>query len=166
MHGKLYKDSTFRVKWPFLFSQVAKHTTKTANFVKIAQGIRLYWALVFWNLLKFSVFGALYPCLCTDGGEIWHGEVDLWCTHPCQISLQSVHDSLLNCANSNVPEKPWSFGQQVFKINLAHGASIQFIMLSMNTAHYQHLLYGDNDAITNGYYYMVQEKDAVTTDHQ
>jgi len=36
----------------------------------------------------------------------------------------------------------------------------------MNTAHYQHLLYGDNDAITNGYYYMVQEKDAVTTDHQ
>jgi len=43
--------------------------------------------------VKFS-FGVLCLYRCINGGEIWHGRVDrrldLWSTHPCQISPPSV----------------------------------------------------------------------------
>jgi len=48
-----------------------KRGTKSANFVKIAQGIRVYIP----RFSKMFSFGALYTYLCTDGDEIWHSSV-------------------------------------------------------------------------------------------
>jgi len=40
--------------------------------------------------VKISILGVLYPCRCTDVGEIWHGGGDLRSAPPCQISPPSV----------------------------------------------------------------------------
>jgi len=60
-----------------------KYGTNSANFGEIAKGYALRGVYIpkFGPIsVKFSVLGVLYPYRCTDGGEIWHGRVDLWST--------------------------------------------------------------------------------------
>ena len=70
-----------------------KWGTNSANFVKIAQGTPLWGVYIshfgqIW--VQISIFGVLHPRGCTDGGEIWHGGVNLRSPPPCQISPPSV----------------------------------------------------------------------------
>jgi len=83
-----------------------KRDTNSANFVKIAQGIRPLRGIYIPHFdqisVKISVLGVLYPYRCTDGGEIWHGGGPLVLSSmwhgggelrsptPCQISPPSV----------------------------------------------------------------------------
>jgi len=71
--------------------------------------------------VKISVFGVLHPCLCTDGGEIWHGEGDLhakfnpyrcnvspvWVEKPQNRPLSKLNTAA--CAASNAAGKNWTF---------------------------------------------------------